>query len=658
MKFDLCNYILNEALSSSIVRDIMNEPSGFFKHVAPRTEKNGEGDRAFAPNAHSVGRDAFFNLYKLKQFINRYLPKTTITAYRQINSSQTHVNGRRNTVPVLINSNDPLYRLPNEEILKIHKRYNEMVEKVKKQTMNIGKRPSGALFAEILSYNDSSYARSTKVELSNLTNSYFKKYTVAELKKWAHNSDLPEGYVYMFFTAAGEFLCACTDEMITTVNPLMEVTFPKQGALSKYMGVQSYKQMAEMDKQKLHDLEGLFPASVITYSKDNKTKLEWPLPYNFEYYSSNDKGPVSRYDARTMSPSAAFGSEYGYKRYKPGKPWVSTSNIAQISGWHKNPDNYCITFNNTKYWQLGAHFPAGVTNDQEHPVPYARNIANRRLKRTSLFRMSATWAQRMMANNKFDKDFRIIPHKLMAMYYDNCLTRGMSSKLSNYAEAVVVTVKETVDGQVKLVPKVIKMDDFHLQSGPGGEPLVDASGYTILYISTTNEYEKICQSNNADRYKELKTMKAAARQSEQVVHTQEQFQDRLLSFMQTRDELLELSRTVVTNRSIDPKKRQQISRLVFGNPAQDGITSLANIENKLATVVTQCGGCIDALLTAIDNKSLMTRNKTAYVDRIKQYNSNIDESVKNCQKTFDELEPYIEKIKAEIESAVELLSNE
>lgn len=106
MSFDFKKYILNEALTSSVVREIINEPSGFFKYQ--QAGDSWDSSRGFSNDANVEKRLKLKKIYEqVKNFTQTGL-KHTIHDHINYDPETDDTKEVKTYGPFEISEKDPL----------------------------------------------------------------------------------------------------------------------------------------------------------------------------------------------------------------------------------------------------------------------------------------------------------------------------------------------------------------------------------------------------------------------------------------------------------------------------------------------------------------------------------------------------------------------
>lgn len=380
MDFSLNRYILNEALSSNILRSILNEPTGFFKlsKIFSLIERN-KGMRFNSNDGgpHDITKDILdinvklcntiyelFDdsewLYNEMRSIISKADNTRIETGTEEVGRYSHNTGAEVFEPKAdLLANTRYDSMDDNELIRINKEYTALLNQMYSKAKNLMNRPDPAPLFSIINKNnyfisnreqvrqksDSAYGYSFK-ELSSLTDGNFKRYTITELKadkdmqKELQNPE--SNTVGLYFSAGGSFCGASASGQVILNNPFIEN--------DKNAPERKLTKQAEYITKVFEDPEFYFPCYIMRTPLHNSArKLTWPIigidnirsSYSYEAYNT------FKFITKYMSDDIQKTNEQMFHQKSIGSGYISTnkiiepaSNLRQILFWGYDKADY------------------------------------------------------------------------------------------------------------------------------------------------------------------------------------------------------------------------------------------------------------------------------------------------------------------------------
>lgn len=380
MDFSLNRYILNEALSSNILRNILNEPTGFFKlskifsliehNKGKRFNSNDGGPHDITKDILDINVKLCNTIYELfggsEQLYNEMRSmvseanSTRLEAGTEGFDSYKHNTGAEMFEPkadLLINTRYD--SMDDNELIRVNKEYTALLNQMYSKAKNLMNRPDPAALFSIINKNNYFISNREQVrqksgpnreynfkELSSLTDGNFKKYTITELKadkdmqKELQNPE--SNTVGLYFSAGGSFCGASASGQVILNNPFIEN--------DKNAPERKQTKHAEYITKVFEDPEFYFPCYIMRTPLHNSArKLTWPIigidnirgRYSYETY--NTFKLITKYLQNDIQKT----NEQMFQRKSIGSGYISTnkiiepaSNLRQILFWGYDKADY------------------------------------------------------------------------------------------------------------------------------------------------------------------------------------------------------------------------------------------------------------------------------------------------------------------------------
>lgn len=310
--FSLSNF-LNESLqSTSLYKEIINEPGGFFKYMQTLPNEhnvyNSDGERKKYENHTQIG-DARSCLQKIAQismkvFSNHNVPSVNYRGY--------HI--------------DP--ELSVEQVKKLNKRYNDLIDEYVKIITHVFDKPKPSVFGAYVTIGD------YKADIFNIIDDNFEKITYDEARK-----DKP-GFIDLVNNNFSTIFWFRSDKTLLAIsrgNQILAYGTPnvynqKDGnKCAKFpLPVESVKLLIDKDQLFTDPRRDTLP---------DGTEVEWPR-LNEHTWGGSQRGyaGINYYDLIV---------ERSRKMHKVGNPFLTTSKIRSDAHWPK--DGYVIVYTPTKF---------------------------------------------------------------------------------------------------------------------------------------------------------------------------------------------------------------------------------------------------------------------------------------------------------------------
>lgn len=557
MPFNFSNYILNEALTSNILRDIMQEPTGFFKYMQPpvtKVVKSIQNQQTLSTS--TVDNRIAIMAGQLSTFMEKGMKSTLYHARLDDGFSEEN--------PMEIQQTDKFFSYTLTDQKKIHAKYMELFNKAKSMVKNIAKRPKGTILRTLLSGGRD--IESAYIDLANITNSYFKRYTVKELATRMGKGSLAEGFRYLYFNKNGEFLCASTSDSIYAVNPLAGITWPGDKAdlvdnrADNHGNIGLIRAIGDQNKEQIKDEDAFSTLSLFTKLEDGSV-VEWPL-----VYSSNPRDRYTWRDARPGQYSGSLTKMKWYwdkysKAYMPGKPWSKSSNINKISKWAEDPENYVIAFNFNKYM---------IYRPKEEYEGKADDNANvrvdiRRKKRNQREEAYDYSADQTRYKWRYDTMLKLVPYYII---YENNIFKEQET--DDYMYVVSFDEKEG-----KYVGA--RLHQYETEK------------HNIVWCSNPDRYAMLCRKRNFARYKEMYALRKVNKESKTLIKTQKDIEQRLADAMQQSNNVLAGIKAIISDK-LTPAADKRCWMSILTGRSFNGIDYSEN--RPLSEMMSRATGCV------------------------------------------------------------------
>lgn len=309
--FSLNNY-LNESLqSTTLYREILNEPGGLFRYfqMLPKERSVVVDKNTFKySNNHNLIGDAQKYLNQMGDVCHKVFGTSTITSLYKIEDCMKK------------------YNLSIEQVKKYNKEYNALVWKYIKAMSHIFDYPHPRVFGWLVNtdYDE---------DLYNITDDHFKKMTYKECrdnKEEFNDICASNRYTVFWFDGKTKQLLAISrnsniiqfgTQFVDTTNYSKRHAFPANREHLDRMAKKEYL-ISDIRVDMLPD----------------GTKLDW-------YYLSNNNYGAKQYGYNYLNSHGMIFPRSGSGKYSPyviGNPFVSTSPIRNKAGWDK--DGYVIIY--------------------------------------------------------------------------------------------------------------------------------------------------------------------------------------------------------------------------------------------------------------------------------------------------------------------------
>lgn len=629
MSFDFKKYILNEALTSSVVREIINEPSGFFKYQQANNSLN--NSRRFSNDANVEKRLKLKKIYEqVKNFTLTGL-KYTIHDHINYDPEKDDTNEVKTYGPFEISEKDPLSKWSVQKLVKINEQYKRLCQQVTSKTKNLGKRPQASLFEIII---NSAFKNTSNriIDLATITDRYFTKLNVKEFEQWCvgklgkSGNDIPAGRVYFFFNSDGEYLCAATYENIISVNHFANVTWPKQDARTIYDNLpgKDFKEITHAFAKQLTDGDALFRVIIKTICPDGQTILEWPIIRQHFYYYNNIGVGLANTSCTLLNYSSNIRSHRSYYEhtYKPGRAWKSTSNLAQISGWNKSKENYVYVFDFDKYQQ---------SNEGYRTKEDVQNPSNPELIANSL---NAQHKDRNKAKQGMVQKYEWAYDNLMNVQpYVSIYTDQWYSKNKYNGQIIYLT---TYDPETqKFVNQAYSYNDAYKQIS------VYNGGQHVMWCSNIDLYNSTIRKDKLALYKSMQVFIQANREIKQLCQKLENNKTKLVSIMAEHKALNKEIKKIIMDPECTAAEKEDILAYVYPGKAYMNTLSLIGCVSR----ATQSVVAADAALVELQ-KYLKDVDADGHVQR---YFNDMKDTLNESDEIFNLVDESIQAIKDKID---------
>ena len=310
--FSLSNF-LNESLqSTSLYREIINEPGGFFKYMQTLPNEhnvyNSDGERKKYANHTQIGdaRDCLKKIatISMKVFSNHNVPSVNYRGY--------HINPE----------------LSVEQVKKLNKRYNDLIDEYVKIITHVFDKPKPSVFGAYVTIGD--YTS----DIFNITDDNFKKITYDEARK-----DKP-GFIDLTNSNFSTMFWFRSDKTLLAISRGNQIlAYGTPNVYNQKDGNKCAKFPLPVESVKLLiDESQLFTDPRIDTLPDG-TSVEWPR-LNEHTWGGSQRGyaGINYYDLIV---------ERSRKMHKVGNPFLTTSKIRSDAHWPK--DGYVIVYTPTKF---------------------------------------------------------------------------------------------------------------------------------------------------------------------------------------------------------------------------------------------------------------------------------------------------------------------
>lgn len=618
-KFNLTDYILNEAFTSSIIQnDILNEPSGFFKYVKNRNNKILHKFGTFGSKTeikhHSVYTDALaiskqltaciFSLFVHKKY-NEY-------SWKRIFVQSDYMDKKEYLDP----NNDPdnllsdVYKkLSDSELIKINKKYLEDFELLKKKIKNLFNRPDGDILRMLLTARNSSNEYDN-FDLMSLTDNNFKKYTVADIKKNVDNFDdwyKDRTTSLLFFNADGYFLGSTNYDELICVNPLLIKEKGKPAIEAPI--VQKIKEL----QQKV--IDGTNDITIIKTKCNYSNKiLFWPIPH--ELLSPSKDNSVLYTLQHNLDVTDIIADRTHTK--KMGKILYSASNVRQDLQWGYNNDDYVIAY------KPDISLQATDKNHYLYDDKNRSNVDHLHKMRYDNFHGSIS---EQYYKNVYNEIYQLQPYRVG------------SSK-----QRVTVFNQETGKYEIREIDSYMKTSD-------------------VVWSNNIDRYVELCRQNYKKRIEQFKTIKGAERYICTYKTLIYDNQKKLANILPEAQKVGRQIKTLILNNAISPEDMRYLKSMLYGTMIDgiylklfDGklpsisknITGLQALINNCISVLASCESIYSTLQDKLKYYNDVNRNETPITYNYSQSLANqknhaVSSAIDNLQKNIEKAKDIINK---------------
>ena len=309
--FSLNNY-LNESLqSSTLYREILNEPGGLFRYfqIFPKERSVNADKNTFKySNNHNLIGDAQKYLTQMGEVCQKVFGTSSITSWYKLEDCMKK------------------YNLSIEQVKKYNKEYNALVWKYIKAMSHIFDYPHPRVFGQLVNID-------YDADLYNITDDHFKKMTYKECrdnKDEFNNICASNRYTVFWFDGKTKQLLAVSRNNNIIQFGTQFVDFKDYSKRHAFpTNVEHLDRMAQ--KEYLID-------DIRVDILPDGTKLDWYKLANSNY-SSKQYGYSYLNNHGMIFPRSGSGK---YSPYVIGNPFVNTSPIRNKAGWDK--DGYVIIY--------------------------------------------------------------------------------------------------------------------------------------------------------------------------------------------------------------------------------------------------------------------------------------------------------------------------
>lgn len=424
MDFSLNRYILNEALSSNILKSILNEPTGFFKLSKLFSLIHPYKGQKFNNNdggPHDITQDMLDIVRKLNNTLYELFYFTHADMIRQANNTRVEVEtdaegyscntGAEVYEPSIDSLANTKYdSLDDNELVRINKEYRALLNQLYSKAKNIMNRPDPAALFSIINRSAGIIFDKDRVrikgcsefkDLLSLTDSNFKKYTITELKgdkaMQEELQDPEKNTIGLYFSSGGSFCGASACGQVILHNPFIED--------DKNAPVRKLTKHAEYIIKTFENPEFYFPCYILRTQLHNSTrKLTWPV-----ISVDNVRNPITyqkfntfQYITKYLSDDIENTEDKMFHRKSIGGGYISTnkiistaSNLRRNLSWGYDKNDYV--------WVLR---PYGALDEPTKSVQNALSTHREELRNT--------YKQQPEEHYKWVKDslFRMQPYRV------------------------------------------------------------------------------------------------------------------------------------------------------------------------------------------------------------------------------------------------------
>ena len=342
MKFDLKNYITEKYLFEKLQSDILiNElmQDNMFKYYKIKIPGN-----------------SYYQISELFKEIDEILTSIfNISTYSYYpNIKDIHVNKH-----IYYNKE---YISTDEQMIALNKKYMNLINEYQKKVSNIFVKPDPQLFKILFKEPKTTYFYSLKhVDLFNLTDDMFIKYTYKDIKKDKNikniMSDYIDNYLIFYITADDKKIQACSYKNYIVLYALDNPMYYSRYTSDPYNYFNKH-----VDKNNIiyNDLK---------YTLSNGNVLSFPI--------------IKKYDIYDNKINHMVGFDYIYKELdvnnsvicpqkdKVGKFYSKSSILQKNTNWGKNENDYIIIYTPTGgYLDPNKKYVTSTYNDGEGKVRY------------------------------------------------------------------------------------------------------------------------------------------------------------------------------------------------------------------------------------------------------------------------------------------------
>lgn len=584
--FNLGAYLLNESLQSSILyNDILRDKTQLFTYL--QSEVNGS-------TSHTIYSDIDNLIKKCNDCISTlfsasFLNHANIKDDNFIYDGSEVYGGRDN------NHLAVYYSLSDKEIIKINQKYNNAIQVLLKKCKNLFNKPHIAVLGGIINRG---YA--TNMDLANLTDSNFKKYTKKDIKRIG---GLPKGNIYFWFQHDGSLLGITTLEHIIMRNPLV------------YFDDSNIKYTLEKAKEIVNDKKNIIKYTINTKLKDGQI-LSWPLLKPFDsVYGSYDKTPFSELFSSLKYNNYANTSIYRRDGKKPGNPLSSQSNLRKIVGWGTSNEDYVIVIIPDKDLQnkdssIDYNFDRTHSLSQNRKRNYYDSIDYNRYK----------WTE--------NKIFQLQPYRMND---------------SHGKQQITFYNKETNKFEIKTLSE-------YSQQYKNYYGFTHVENPEIYFIDNADEYNRLYRENNIKRYNALKSLNTANSEVKHLLAEIKKYQASVQEILSHNAMLLQQFKQLMKTQPISIVK--QLNAKINGVSVVD--KSLTTITNEITAILIKIELDYDTLISYVQKTQKLLLNNDPNKDK---HQSSIKNSITNIKEKFTELDNNIKNYQALAENITEELDN-
>lgn len=348
--FNLNNYILNEAFTSSILQnDILYEPSGFFKYVKiikPDLLHKLTQTNHYKIFRHNVYVDALQLQNKLLQCLKQIFNlnenhfHTSYFAELNSNSFKDILSPKTDDKNLLSKS---YKKLSDAELIKINKAYLTAYDEYQKKIKNLFNRPDGEILVSIFNKQiPSSYNAKLQFDLMSVTDTNLKRYSFNDIKndKDAFLSWYKKDHIVLFvFNKNGYLLGVVHSGQLILKNTLIENS--KDGEITEAPKFEKLKKLYNE-----YSIKSTSENNIIRTQCNNSNKiLYWPVIYVEPTDNVFENTELLKYIGNEFSLESYLLTRNSYEKSKAiGDIKSSASNLRKMLTWGFDKDDYIIAY--------------------------------------------------------------------------------------------------------------------------------------------------------------------------------------------------------------------------------------------------------------------------------------------------------------------------